>query len=62
MDKWVDELLTLHNKLQEAIQINRPGAVFYADPKFVSIGQKILNLGARIKTQREKINESDKNK
>lgn len=38
------QLLSVHNKLQEGIQMSRNGKIYYADTKFQGVKQKILNL------------------
>jgi len=56
------ELLGVHNKIQESINLARDGKWYHADTKMQGTKQKLMNLYSGVKSLKEEIsNESNTN-
>jgi len=57
-----NELLGVHNKIQESINLARDGKWYHADTKMQGTKQKLMNLYSGVKSLKEEIsNESNTN-
>ena len=54
-----DELLSVHNKVQEAINLERDGKWYHADTKLQGTKQKIMNLYEGVQSLKRDINSED---
>jgi len=62
LESWENEILSIHNKIQEAQNLERDGKWFHADTKLQGLKQKVLNLYEVVKTYRNGLqNENNSN-
>lgn len=54
-----EELLSIHNKIQEAINLARDGKWYHADTKMQGTKQKVLNLYRQGKEIKDNLNNED---
>jgi hypothetical protein len=54
-----NELLGVHNKMQEAISLARDGKWYHADTKLQGTKQKLMNLYSGVKSLKKEINEGN---
>ena len=55
LEYFEDELLSVHNKMQEAINLARDGKWYHADTKMQGTKQKLMNLYAGVQSLRKEI-------
>ena len=54
-----DELLGVHNKMQEAINLAGDGKWYHADTKLQGTKQKLMNLYEGVKSLKRDLNENN---
>lgn len=54
-----NELLGVHNKMQEAINLARDGKWYHADTKMQGTKQKLMNLYSGVKSLKTEINDEN---
>lgn len=55
------ELLGIHNKIQESINLARDGKWYHADTKMQGTKQKLMNLYEGIKSLKRELSENNSN-
>ena len=62
LSQFEAEMLSVHNKIQEAVSLARDGKWYHADTKMQGTKQKVLNLYSDIQSlQKELNNENNTN-
>ena len=56
-----NEILSVHNKIQESVNLARDGKWYHADTKMQGGKQKILNLYENVKSLKRELNENSAN-
>lgn len=54
-----NELLGVHNKIQESISLSRDGKWYHADTKLQGTKQKLMNLYEGVKSLKRDLNEDN---
>lgn len=60
LTQFENELLGVHNKMQEAISLARDGKWYHADTKLQGTKQKLMNLYSGVQSLKKEINEGTK--
>ena len=56
-----NEILSVHNKVQESVNLAREGKWYHSDTKMQGVKQKILNLYENVKSLKRELNENSSN-
>lgn len=56
-----EELLGVHNKIQESINLARDGKWYHADTKMQGTKQKLMNLYEGLKSLKRELSENNSN-
>jgi hypothetical protein len=59
LSHFENELLGVHNKMQEAINLARDGKWYHADTKLQGTKQKLMNLYEGVESLKREINSED---
>ena len=59
LEAFENELLGVHNKMQEAINLARDGKWYHADTKMQGTKQKLMNLYEGVKSLKRDLNEDN---
>ena len=59
LSQFEAEILSVHNKIQEAVSLARDGKWYHADTKMQGTKQKLMNLCSGVKSLKNEINESN---
>ena len=57
--QFENELLSVHNKMQEAINLARDGKWYHADTKMQGTKQKLMNLYHVVRSLKREISENN---
>lgn len=60
LNQFENELLGVHNKMQEAINLARDGKWYHADTKMQGTKQKLMNLYEGVKSLKRDLSEDNK--
>jgi len=58
LTQFEDELLGVHNKIQEAVNLARDGKWYHADTKMQGTKQKLMNLYHAVRSLKKEISEN----
>jgi len=56
LSQFETEILSVHNKIQEAVSLARDGKWYHADTKLQGTKQKVLNLYSDLQSLQKEIN------
>ncbi len=59
LSHFEDELLSVHNKMQEAISLARDGKWYHSDTKMQGTKQKLMNLYSGVQSLRKEIEDEN---